>query len=168
MVLIPLVAGVSGETALKAGQQHSGLFFDTIVHDVASFQSDFDEQRGEGFELCATFARFGRRDTVKLLKGLGKAVRTVVPVSKGDIDDLFLAGSQPRPGDGQSTVPNVFPQRVSAQDAENTLEMERGRKALFGDTIVIEIVVDVSFDIVQCILDAGDPVHGFPSCQGAW
>ena len=46
MILILFVTGVAGEAALEAGQEHFRLFFNAIVHNVASFQSDFDEQGG--------------------------------------------------------------------------------------------------------------------------
>ena len=76
---------------------------------------------------------------MELLKGLGEAVGAVVPVSKGDVDHLLLAGGQLRPSDGQAAVPDVFAQRIPAQDAEYALEMKGRRQTFPGDAIVVGI-----------------------------
>lgn len=57
VILIPFFVGIPGEALLVARQEHCGLLFNAIVHNTATFQSNFDGQAGEGFQARTVPAR---------------------------------------------------------------------------------------------------------------
>ena len=85
-------------------------------------------------------------------EGPGEAVGTFVPVFHSYIDDLFAALGQLRASQGQSPQTDVLSQRVAAQQAEYSLEMEGRGKTLPGDFLVVQFLRQMRLNIVDGIL----------------
>lgn len=99
---------------------------------------------------------------MKFLKSLGKAVRAVVSVFHRGIDHSDLLGGQFLTGQSETAVADIFPQRIAAEDAEHPLKMIAGRKGDPGYIIVIHLLREMTLNILQSLLNPGNPVHFHP------
>ena len=66
---------------------------------------------------------------------------------------------------GSMCITDILTQGVATEDGKYPLEMEGRRKALLGDYLLVQVFRDVILDVVDGILNAGDPVHVDPSCR---
>ena len=95
-------------------------------------------------------------------KRSGKAVGIVVAVFQGGVDDLHIAGSQLAARQCQPAVPDVFPQRIPAEEPEHPLKMIGGGIALSGDLVIVQVFRDMRFYIINGPLHPHYPIHIVP------
>ena len=101
---------------------------------------------------------------MEFLKSFCKAFRAVVAILKGNIDHLVLPCGELCSRKGQTAVADVLAQRVAAENAEHPLKVEGRRKALSCDRFVIQFLCDMLLNVVNGVLNSGDPIHVHPSC----
>ena len=113
---------------------------------------------------CMAFAAaldFARRNSVEAGKGAEKAFRRIISVFERDIDDFCLSRRELFSRQRQPAHTDILSQRKAAQNAEYPLKMKRRGMCFFCRRFKINLFGDVCLHIVDCPLNALNPIHGF-------
>ena len=93
-------------------------------------------------------------------EGLGEALRGLVAVFKGDIDDLLRAPLQIQGRLIEPTIPEVLADAIAGHEGKAPLQEEGREVHLPGHVLETDRLPQMSLHIADGRADRGEPLHG--------
>jgi len=118
-----LIGALHGKLPFHSNQLKFMQFFHDVIHAISSLNSQCDFQRKKRGKPFRTLPQLGGRYPVEPAERLAEALRRIVAVPVGQINDLFPSGDGLQPSQIQPPVPDILSYRISGYQLEPSLQV---------------------------------------------
>ena len=130
--------------------------FHPVIHNIAAFQCDFDDEGIEQTKFRTLSFGLLRRGAVEPRKGFGEAFRGFIAVFISGIEHGNVRILKLLSGQGETPLPDIFHSRHTHDKAEGAVKIVVGHVYALCHVSILDRFADMLLHIANCLLDMLD------------